>query len=234
MRILGLDPSLNSYGWAVYNSKAKKPSERRVISGHEGTLKTTVPVTRFMHFRALVQDLLRRFKVDGVGLESPAYDGGPFSETHFGLMMFSLEAIFECRKDCIMFDPATLKYLVKSGDADKSDMQRFVQLDTMNPDIINNDEADSYCVAYFAAKFFQLHNEFIKPEDLTDRERRVFLERGKHLKRGDQKVVRRTAHIFRENSRFFQFSKVPRGSVSLPNKSQISPNLLSWLEKPKS
>jgi hypothetical protein len=183
-----------------------------------------------MHFRALVRDLLRRFNVDGIGLESPAYDGGPFSETHFGLMMFSLEAIFEHRKDCVMFDPATLKYLVKKGDADKFDMQRFTQLDTMNPDVINSDEADSYCCAYFTARFFNLRNGNIDPEDLTSHERRVFLERGKRVKRGSQIITKRTAHIFRENSRFFQFSQIPTGSVSLPNKSQIEPNLLSWLE----
>jgi Holliday junction resolvasome RuvABC endonuclease subunit len=230
MRILGLDPSLNSYGWAVFDSEAEKPSERRVISGHEGTLKSTVPVARFIHFRALVWDLLRRFKVDGVGLESPAYDGGPFSETHFGLMMFSLEAIFDYRKDCVMFDPATLKYLVKKGSADKFDMQRFVQLDTMNPDQINADEADAYCAAHSAARFFSLRDGMIEPDELTEHERRVFLERGKKIKRGDKTITKRTAHIFRENSRYFAFSRVPRGSVSLPDKSQISPNLLSWLE----
>lgn len=230
MRILGLDPSLNSYGWAIYDSDAKKPAERRVISGHEGTLKTTVPVARFMQFRALVWDLLRRFKVDGVGIESPAYDGGPFSERHFGLMMYSLEAIFEYRKDCVMFDPATLKYLVKKGDADKSDMQRFVQLNTMNPDVINGDEADAYCVGYFVARFFGLRDGVIAPDELTDHERRVFLERGKKIKRGDKKIVKRTAHIFRENSRYFAFSQIPKGSVSLPDKSQINPSLLSWLE----
>jgi len=129
-----------------------------------------------------------------------------------------------------MFDPTTLKYLVKKGDADKLDMQRFTQLDTMNPEIINSDEADSYCAAYFAARFFALRNEQIKPEDLTDHEKRVFLERSKKVKRAGQKITKRTAHVFRENSRFFQFSQIPGGSVSLPDKSQINAGLLGWLE----
>lgn len=163
-------------------------------------------------------------------MESPAYDGGPFSETHFGLMMFSLEAIFEHRKDCVLFDPATLKYLVRKGDADKFDMQRFVQLDTMNPDTINNDEADAYCVARFTARFLELQAGNLEPDDLQEREKRIFLERSRKVKRAGKAVVKRTAHIFRENSRFFQFSQIPKGSVSLPNKSQIDESLLQWLE----
>lgn len=193
-------------------------------------MSSTVPVARFMHFRALVDDLLQRFKVDGVGLESPAYGGGPFSETHFGLMMFSLEAVFKHRKDCVLFDPVTLKYLVKKGGADKFDMQRFVQLDTMSPEVINSDEADAYCCAKFCARLLEMQAGVIEPEDLTKHEKRVFLERKRKVKRGGKKITQRTAHAFRENSRFFQFSRVPEGNVDLPAKSSINSTLLAWLD----
>jgi len=229
MRTLGLDPSLRAYGWCVYDSEAPI-RERRVASGHEGTLSLTVPVARFMHFRSMVVDLLDRYEVQAVGIESPAYGGGPFSENHFGLMMFSLEAIFEYRKDCVLFDPTTLKFLVGKSTFGKMDMQRFVQLDTMDPKVINNDEADAYCVARFASRFMNLRSSNLDPSDLSENEKRVFLQRTRKLKSaaGIQRV-KRTAHAFRENSRFFCFSQVPRGDVKLPSRGQINPDLLKWL-----
>jgi Holliday junction resolvasome RuvABC endonuclease subunit len=231
MLTLGLDPSLRSYGWAVYDSLATRPSDKRVASGHEGTLASTVPIVRFMHFRALVRSLLKKFAVDAVGIESPAYGGGVFSERHFGLMLYSLEAIFEARKNCVLFDPATLKFLVEKGSATKTDVQRYVQLDTMSTKAINNDEADSYCIAKFTSRFIDTKIGKIQPENLTNSERRIFLERTKKVKTtSGKKIVKRIAHVFRENSRYFEFSRVPIGSINLPEKAKIDAELLSWLE----
>jgi Holliday junction resolvasome RuvABC endonuclease subunit len=231
MLTLGLDPSLKAYGWCVYDSQAKDPRLRRVASGHEGTLPLTVPVARFMHFRSLVADLLRRYEVRAVGIESPAFGGGPFSENHFGLMMFSLEAIFARRRDCVLFDPTTVKYMVGKSTFAKSDMQRFVQLDTMSSGTIDNNEADAYCIARFAARFMEVRAGMLAPEDLSDNERSAFLTRTKKRKRSDGSLsLRKTAHVFRENSRFFEFSRVPEGSVDLPTKSDINSMLVRWLE----
>jgi len=229
MKTLGLDPSLRAYGWAIYDSEAQ-PRNRRVASGHEGTLPLTIPVARFMHFRSMVSDLLEKYSVDAVGLESPAYGGGPFAENHFGLMMFSLESIFEKRKDCVLFDPTTLKYLVGKSNAGKMDIQRFVQLDTMDPDVINNNEADAYCVAREAARFMLVKDTKIDLSQLSDHERMVFIERKRKVKNSTGMLrLKRTAHAFRENSRFFNFSKVPAGDVKLPQRSMVNKSLLQWL-----
>lgn len=231
MLTLGLDPSLKAYGWCVHDSQAQDPRLRLVASGHEGTLPLTVPVARFMHFRSLVADLLRRYEVGAVGIESPAYGGGPFSENHFGLMMFSLEAVFERRRDCVLFDPTTVKHMVGKSTYGKLDMQRFVQRDTMSASVIDNNEADAYCIARFAARFMEVRAGLLKPSDLTEHEASVFLTRAKKHKRSDGSLsLRKTAHVFRENSRFFEFSRVPAGSVDLPAKSDINPALVQWLE----
>lgn len=226
---LGIDPSMRSYGWAVLDDRAE-PTSRLMASGHEGTLSSNVPVARFMHFRSLVKGLLSRFPVDVVGIESPAYDAGPFQTIHFGLMLYSLEAVFEARKDCVLYDPTTLKYLIEKSSATKVDMQRYVQLDTLSTKVINNDEADAYCLAKEAARFVSLKNGILSPDDLTISERRVFLERTKKVKTLGGKVTKRIAHIFRENSRHFEFSKIPPGSIDLPEKSEINENLLDWLK----
>lgn len=230
---MGIDPSLRAYGWALHDD-GQAGMKRRVDSGHEGTLPSTVPVARFLHFQAVVTELLKRHDVGVVGIESPAYQAGPFQSIHFGLMMFSLVPIFAARKDVVLFDPTTLKYLAredpsKKGSMGKLDMQRKVQVDTMDPKVIDDNEADAYLVAKFSARMIRLVNGSLKPDDLTEAEKRVFLTREKTVKRMGQKVKRRVAHAFRENSRFFRFSLVPPGDVALPTKSLIRPDILDFL-----
>jgi Holliday junction resolvasome RuvABC endonuclease subunit len=234
MRVLGLDPSLRSYGWAIHDDE-KTGMARRVASGHEGTLSSSVPVCRFMHFRALVASLLNRYSVDLVGIESPAYQAGPFQRIHFGLMMYSSESVFEKRLDFVLYDPATLKMLAKGdpkkhGTMSKIDMQRKVQLDTMDPTTIDNNEADAYLVSLFAARFMRLKKGDIKPTDLTKSESSVFLERSRRVKTMSGVVTKKVAHVFRENSRFFQFSAIPTGQIALPAKSGINPDIISFLD----
>jgi Holliday junction resolvasome RuvABC endonuclease subunit len=233
--VLGLDPSLSAYGWAIHDPGAAG-MERRVASGHEGTVPSTVPVVRFTHFRAMVAGLLDRFRPDLVGIESPAYQAGPFQRIHFGLMMYSLEAIFERRKDCALFDPATLKLLAKEdtklrrGPMTKMDMQRRVQIDTMDPSVIDNNEADAYIVARSAARFFLMQSGALRPEDLTPSEKSVFLMRSRRVKTVRGTVTKKVAHTFRENSRYFSFSKIPAGSTCLPGKSEVNPDIVKFLE----
>lgn len=236
MLVLGLDPSLSAYGWAVHDPDASGLA-RRVASGHEGTIPSTVPVVRFAHFRTMVANLLDKFKPDLVGIESPAYQAGPFQRIHFGLMMFSLEAVFDRRKDCVMFDPSTLKLLARGdpktrrGAMTKLDMQRQVQLDTMDSSVINNNEADAYLVAKYAARFFKMQSGSLAPEDLTPAERSVFITRSRKVKTLSGTVKKRVAHVFRENSRYFSFSKIPAGSVCLPGKSEVNPDILRFLKE---
>jgi len=236
MIALGLDPSLRGYGWAVVDTAAKGLS-RRVASGHEGTLGSVVPPARFLHFQAMVRDLIARFpKVEVVGIESPAYDAGPFQSIHFGLMQFSMAEVFLARKDCVLFDPATREFLVrednrvKKGKIHKLDVQRYVQLDTMDVRIIDNNEADAYVIGKFAARLMELRRGLIEPEELTPSERQKFVGMTKRVKTLAGTRVQRTAHAFRENKRFFEFSRVPPGSVSLPTKASIPGAILKYLE----
>ena len=186
---------------------------------------------------ALVEDLLKRFpEVKVVGIESPAYDAGPFGPIHYGLMQFSMASVFLARRDCVLFDPATREFLVredpkaKKGRIHKSDVQRYVQLDTMDVKVIDNNEADAYVLAKFAARLWQLRAGEISPSDLTPSEMQKFVAMKRRVKTLGGTRVKRTAHAFRENARFFEFSRVPSGSVSLPLKGGIRPAIVKYLE----
>ncbi len=235
MKVLGLDPSLTAFGWAVHDDEAVgRP--RRVASGHEATLPTTVPVARYIHHQAMVKSVIERHSVDAVGIESPAFSAGPFQTIHFGLMMFSLVPVFEARKDVALFDPATLKFLAREtrtrkGPMGKLDMQRKVQVDTMDTRLVDNNEADAYLIALFTARLFRLLKGDIGPEELTETERKVFLTREKTVKRMGVRKRKRISHVFRQGSRYFNFSAVPLGSVQLPEKGQVRPELVRFLEE---
>ena len=231
---LGIDPSFSGYGWCTHDSD-DVGLKRRISSGHEETFSSMVPVARYVHYRSLVERLLSTFQPQVVGIESPAYTG-TFQVVHHTLMMYALEAIFNSRIDCVLFDPSTLKSLArgnrknKTGPMMKLDMQRFVQLDTMDSNVIDNNEADAYCVAYFAARFFDTYNGKIDPKNLTESEFNTFIGRTKKVKTLTGTKVKRVSHVFRENSRFFQFSKIPSGKLDLPKKSQVNQDLLDFLD----
>jgi hypothetical protein len=169
-------------------------------------------------------------------MESPAYEAGPFQTIHFGLMMFSQVAVFNRRKDLVLFDPTTLKYLAKEdpikrkGLMGKADMQRRVQFDTMDTRVIDNNEADAYLVALYSARFMDLQSSKLAPEDLTPSEHAVFIGRKRKVKTAAGVRTKRVAHAFRENSRYFKFSNVPQGSVDLPQKGEINKSLLEYLD----
>ncbi len=235
MLALGLDPSLRSYGCAVVEYHPSKSISKRIFSSHSGTLSNVVLPVRFLHVQSMVSDLLHRYPdVEVVGIESPAFDAGPFAFLHYGLILFSMVSIFEARKDLVLFDPATVKSLIypgkKTAEVNKLDMQRFVQQDTMELKQINNDEADAYCIARSACRMKMLKLGILSPEDLNPGELKKFVTNTKKTKGKLGRHVKKSAQIFRENKLFYDFSKVPAGSVNLPEKSAIPKVILDYLE----
>lgn len=229
---LGIDPSLRAFGWCIYTNS----DDVHVIidSGHEESFKSDVPVARYTQFRALVESLIAKYDPDCIGIESPAYDAGPFQSIHFALMMYCLEAAFEARKDVVLFDPATVKFLAKrkAGKSifGKTEMINHVKQDIPTLSSIDNNEADAYVVAKYASRFFLLRLSKIEISDLEENETKVFVGRTKTVKRDNSSYQKRVAHLFKENQRYFSFSKIPRGSIKLPKISQIDPSIVNFLE----
>ena len=228
MKSLGIDPSLTGFGYCVYDSDSPKNS-KIVISGHKGTSPDDVPVVRFTEIRSLVRNLLNRFSVQVVGIESPAFNAGPFASVHHCLMMYTIEAVYEKKIDLVLFDPNTVKYLTGDKDFNKDDMKKFVKLDTMRPGDIQSDEADAYCIARHASRFHSLLNGILKPDELSDNELSTYISRKKSKKTMVKKKQSFNGHIFRENERFFRFSSITDGN-KLPKKSPINDEILRWLE----
>jgi len=212
MLSIGLDPSMTGFGWCVHNPWAVGKS-RVVDKGRFETSSKQVFVARYLELRSCVSALLDRFPESKiVGVESPPF-GERWSEGLYGLFLYVNEAIYLHRKDVVYFDPATVKSLAKEdpelrkGKMFKADMVVMAKADT-GIGRWNNDEADAYHIARFAARFWLLLEGHITEEVLLPSERHTFLQshtfvRGKHL--GETHKI---GTIFREGERFFRFSKL--------------------------
>ena len=230
---LGLDPSLRAFGWCIYTQN--EGVHILVASGHVKSEIKDVPVTRYMQFREMVNDLIVKYKPDNIGIESPAYDAGPFQSVHFALMMYCLEAAFNHRRDVVLFDPATVKFLAKMQPGKslftKADMIQVVKNDILSDEDIDNNEADAYVVAKYANRFYRLLNGHMDPDLLEPNESKVFIERTKKSKKGSTTITKRISHIFKENHRYFLFSKIPEHTKKLPSISEIPNSIVNFLKK---
>lgn len=207
MLSIGIDPSISGLGWCVHDGEATG-RDRVVKKGRFSTNADQIFVDRYMFLRESLGQVLDDFPaVRVVGVESPIF-GEQWSPGAYGLFLYVNEALFVRRKDVVYFDPLTLKFLakedptVRKGKQFKADMVALAKADT-GISRWNNDEADAYHIARFAARFYQLLEGEIEEDVLLPTERQTFL---KQIKTAGQ--VQGTGTLFREDDRFFRFSKL--------------------------
>ncbi len=209
---------MTGFGWCIHDSEAVGPA-RIIAKGRWATSPKTVFVRRYMEFRDRVAELLtRRPEIEAVGVESPVY-GEQWSPGLYALFVYVNEVVYTHRKDVVYFDPGTVKMLakldpkVRKGKMFKADMVNAAKVDTGIKGRFNHNEADAYHVARFAARFFLRLNDTLTDDDLTPSEYQAFAKihtftKGKHA--GE---TWRTGAIFKENSRFFIFSRASADGV---------------------
>jgi Holliday junction resolvasome RuvABC endonuclease subunit len=216
MITLGLDPSLTGFGWCIHRSDVSGPG-RIVAKGHHATDAKAIFVTRYIALRSLLLDLLEDHpEVQAVGIESPPF-GESYSEGLYGLFVFVCEAVYHHRKDVVFFDPQTVKRLVRmdpsvrKGTMDKSDMVEAARVDSgILKGRFNHNEADAYHIARFAARFWEFVDGVLVEDDLTPAEKNSFYKTRKFTRGAKAGKTIITGLSFKENDRFFRFSRIPQ------------------------
>ena len=221
MRILGLDPSLASFGWAVHETMASTRPTRCVARGHIETSSRTLYVDRYIDLRENIRALIQEHQPDRVSQEQPVF-GEMYSEGMYGLFLFVSEAIRLEKKDVVFWTPDQIKAFARElldrplvngrkWKMTKGDMIEAAQWDTRLSDANyrkrwKNDEADAYMAAVLGGRFWDFHAGNIQASDLTPVENKQFLEvqQGKGRKRG--RVIRKGT-LYREDDRFFLWSQ---------------------------
>ena len=220
MLVLGFDPSLTNFGWAVHDTEAVGAA-RCPARGRFQTSAKTLFIDRYVEMRENVLALLAQFPhITKLGCESPVFKE-LWSEGMYGLFLYTCEAMRQARKDVALFSPPQMKVHArallerptvggKSWIMGKPDMVEAAQLDSGGGGRWNHNEADAYWVARTAARFW-LHLDGVVPAgDLTAHEKKQFTEiqtiqRGKRAGQTVEQGI-----LYREDERFFRWS--------LPNK----------------
>lgn len=229
MRVLGLDPSLTNFGWAIHDTDAdgKLRCESR---GRFQTGSSDVYVDRYVTMRERLRHLIRDAKPDRMGIEFPVFDN-LFSEGMYGLFLYCSEAIKDECQDVVFWSPLQVKAhareflgLPSTWRMDKPDMVKAAKQDTGFVGRWNHNEADAYLVAKLAARFWLRHDGLLTDQELTKVESKYFAAVHTYVrgKRAGETVHRGV--LFREDERFFRWSKSNREVENGESSSEVSFN----------
>jgi len=212
MRVLGLDPSLRNYGWALHDTEAEG-SGRCIERGRFQTEKKQFPdeIARYMHLRERLREKIAELDPDVMGMEHPVMNED-YSEGMYGLFLFSLEAIKSQAKDLVLIGPPQVKKFAKDllerpkgWSMGKMDMCMAAAHDAGGGSWDHN-EADAYLIAAFAGRFWNFYVGDLCEDDLTKYEKTTFthirtITKGKRAGRVEMK-----GFLHREGDRFFLWS----------------------------
>ena len=216
MRVLGLDPSLTNFGWAVHDTDATGLT-RCVARGRFQTSAKTLYIARYKDMRERLRALLQEHKPEHMGIEFPVF-GSDYSEGLYGLFLYCSEAIYDEGVDVVFWSPLQIKAHARESLGRpkgwvmmKPDMVEAAKADTGFKGTWNHNEADAYLCARLSARFWMLYDGLLIESDLTPLERRYFLEikkwsRGKKAGKEQKKGL-----MYREDERFFRWSEDSNG-----------------------
>lgn len=213
MKVLGCDPSLTNFGWALHDSTAPVGTpDRCVVRGRLSTPAKMEFVSRYIHQRECLRALIQEHKPDAVGIEYPVFDN-LYSEGMYGLFLYTCEALRAERMDVVFWSPLQVKAHARATIdrppkwvMDKVDMVEAAQKDCAAR--MNHNEADAYLVAVLSARFWAFYKGDITLHDLTPIEAKYFCDvhtftKGKKAGKTEQRGV-----IYRESDRFFRWSNL--------------------------
>ena len=210
MRILGLDPSLSGYGWAVHET-TEQGAARCIARGRVKSSSDMVFVDRYTGVREILRQLIRTYQPDAVGVESPFF-GGSYSEGMYGLFLYTNEALRLEHRDAVYFSPLQVKAHARESlgrpegwKMMKPDMVAAARKDADVKKALDHNEADAYLVARLAGRFW---TAYLNPGlDLTPVERNLFTREHTFTRGEKAGETEQTGLFFREADRFFLWSR---------------------------
>jgi hypothetical protein len=211
MRVLGLDPSLTNYGWAIHDTDAEG-RDRCPERGRFQTSSKTVFVERYIDLRAAVRDLVQRVQPDRCGVEFPVFHE-LYSEGMYGLFLYTCEALKAEGQDVVFWSNGQIKAHAREslGLPPGWKMGKANMVDAAKADVgggrWNHNEADAYLAGRLAARFWLLYQDDLLERELTPTERKYFLAIHRHVRGRKAGRVTKSGALYREDERFFLWSR---------------------------
>lgn len=212
MQVLGLDPSLTGFGWAVHDILADGRA-RCPLRGRWETKASDLFVDRYITMRERVRSLVRETGIVRLGVESPVY-GELYSEGMYGLFLYVCEALYQEHRDVVFFSPPQTKAQarVQLGRPSgwkmlKPDMIEAAKVDTGGKGRWSSDEADAYWAAFSGARFWLFHDGLLELDDLNPVERHQFAKIHTFTRGPKAGKTVKPGLLYREDKRFFRWSE---------------------------
>jgi hypothetical protein len=214
MRVLGLDPSLTQFGWAIHDTDALVGTPARCVArGRFRTPAKMTFITRYMFMRESLRAVLQEHKPDRVGIEFPIMDA-LWSEGMYGLFLYSCEALHAECMDVVFWSPLQAKAHARDTidrpprwKMDKVDMVEAAKVDT-GGGRWNHNEADAYLVGVLAARFWDFYDGRLEIGGLTETETRYFTKVHTFVRGAKAGKTIRKGMVYRESDRFFLWSRL--------------------------
>ena len=218
MRVLGLDPSLTAFGWAIHDTSAKGRA-RCEAHGRFSTPSKMLEPDRYTSQSESLRAAIQHHKPDAVALESPVF-GERYSEGMYALYVVVSQALRLERIDTVLWTPGQIKAHAKEllgrpstwGTMTKADMVEAARWDARESDyklgrLRNHNEADAYLAAVLGGRFWLLQRGDLTEADLTEREQIQFLETHTYVQGKKAGRTERPGTMFRLGDRFFLWSQ---------------------------
>jgi len=216
MLVLGLDPSLTGFGWAVHDTDAVGRA-RCPLRGRWTTTAKDLFVGRYRTMRENVHKLVTDTGILRFGVESPVYKE-LYSEGMYGLYLYVCEALWETRRDTVFFSPMQTKaharrflgrpMLPTKWKMEKPDMIEAAVKDTGGKGRWSSDEADAYWAARTGARFWLFYDNLLTVNDLTPEELDQFVKIHTFTKGPRAGKTVTPGLLYREDNRFFRWSEL--------------------------
>lgn len=140
MLYLGLDPSLRSYGWCIYDP-TKTGLDKLVAKGRWKTNAQQVDPVRYAYLRDSLMSLIKEYDIRYAAMETPPIGQSKSfnKEKLYALAMYNLEAMYRSKVDIVLVAPTQLQLFAKMwgngvipGEWFKSDMQDMSRVDLLD------------------------------------------------------------------------------------------------------
>lgn len=217
MLVLGLDPSLTNFGWALHDTDATGLN-RCISRGRFQTSSKTLYISRYQDLRERLRTLIQKTNPDRMGIEFPVF-GDLYSEGLYGLFLYCSEAIKEEFQDVVFWSPLQIKAHARESLSRpkgwvmmKPDMVEAAKADTGGSGVWNHNEADAYLCARLSSRFWLFYEGLLLEPDLTPVERKYFTEIKQYTRGKKEGKEEKKGLMYRENERFFKWSEVLNGN----------------------
>jgi Holliday junction resolvasome RuvABC endonuclease subunit len=215
--IIGIDPSITHCAYVLLN-ETKTGKEAFVKSGTFITEHAdALFVQRLIMQRERLRHLLTSNNIKFVAMEAPIW-GDNSTELLYALHQFFHEVFLELKIYLIYLQPSTVKkYAYPDMDPDnisKSHMTHAAkkELDLMNKRFSEH-EADAYFVGKIGLKYYQwLFLKKFSDHELSEAEQHLFCGKHTFVKGIKKGITEYTGIIYRENERFYDYTKQMRTS----------------------